>query len=128
MQRLRQLIKSVDLDTNGVFKYIQIRLTATGNNPDSEAVTLVRGYLECDYHADILEKFEREELNANEELSQQWQAECPGGGRIQVNETEKQLLIYGYSQGYGRCDHTLTQTLIQEQMPDYDVTWSNEGY
>ena len=34
MQRLRQVIKSVDLDADGVFKYIQIRLNPTGNNPD----------------------------------------------------------------------------------------------
>ena len=57
MQRLRQVIKSVDLDADGVFKYIQIRLNPTGNNPDGEPVTLVRGYLDCEYHADILQKF-----------------------------------------------------------------------
>ena len=71
-------------------------------------MTIVRGYLECDYHADILDKFNNEELGVDQELSQLWQADCPGGGRIQVDEVEKKLLIYGYSQGFGRCDHSLT--------------------
>ena len=99
----------MDLDADGVFKYIQIQLTPKGNNPDNQNVTLVRGYLECSYHADILDKFQREELSADEELSSQWTADCPGGGRIEANEADKRILIYGYSQGFGRSNHELTQ-------------------
>ena len=82
MQRLQELIKSVDLDKDGVFKYIQIKLSPIGNNPDGQDVTLVRGHLDCPYHADILAKFRDNELNADQELASQWQADCPGGGRI----------------------------------------------
>ena len=88
-------------------------------------MTLVRGYLDCDFHADILAKFRDNELSKYADF---WQCECPGGGRIQVDEVKKQLLIYGYSMGFGRCDHALTQSLIQTQMPDYEVTWNNDGY
>ena len=91
-------------------------------------MTIVRGYLDCPYHADILEKFETEELFVHDDLRAQWEAECPGGGRIETIEDDKRILIYGYSQGFGRCDHTVTQALIKEAYPDYDVTWSNEGY
>ena len=53
-------------------------------------MTLVRGYLDCPYHADILAKFKDEELLAQgDEVASTWQAECPGGGRIQVNEASK---------------------------------------
>ena len=63
-----------------------------------------------------------------DDLESQWSTECPGGGRINVDESAKTLLVYGYSQGFGRCDHSLTQALIQEALPDYTVTWNNEGY
>ena len=117
----------MDLDSHGVFKYIQIRLLPKGTNTETEPVTVVRGYLDCPYHADILAKFDERELS-QEDLSSEWDSECPGGGRINVDSSAKTLLIYGYSQGFGRCDHSLTQSLIQEALPDYEVTWSNEGY
>ena len=53
---------------------------------------------------------------------------CPGGGRITHDPAAKTIFIYGYSQGYGRCDHDKTQAIIQESYPDYQVTWSNDGY
>ena len=62
-----------------------------------EPVIIVRGYLDCPYHADILAKFVDTELEADDELDQSWSADCPGGGRIDVNQAEKKLLIYGYS-------------------------------
>ena len=93
-----------------------------------EPVTIVRGYLDCPYHADILAKFVETELEVDQELAQNWTADCPGGGRINVNQADKTLLIYGYSQGFGRCDHVVTQSLVKEALPDYEVTWSNEGY
>ena len=88
----------------------------------------MRGYADCPYHADILAKFQERELDAHEELRTQWSADCPGGGRVNVSADAKTVFIYGYSQGFGRCDHTVTQALVREAMPDYDVTWSNEGY
>ena len=56
-------------------------------------------------------------------------AECVGGGRILHKPDVKSIFIYGYSQGYGRADHTITQKLIKEKYPQYsDISWSNEGY
>mgnify|MGYP003903676549 CR=1 FL=1 len=88
----------------------------------------MRGYHDCAYHADILAKFERTELLSDFDLSEQWTASCPGGGRVDVNAPEKSVVIYGYSQGFGRADHALTSQLVKEAMPDYEVTWNNEGY
>ena len=102
----------MDIDRNGVFKYIQIELRPTASNSDGQLVTLVRGYLDCPYHADILCKFNETEMTKDSELEENWMVSCPGGGRINVQEDSKELLIYGYSQGFGRCDHTLTQALI----------------
>lgn len=52
--------------------------------------------------------------------------ECIGGGRIKVSD--KSILVYGYSKGYGQCDHTLTVELLKEVYPHYDITYSNDGY
>ena len=97
-------------------------------NPGVESQIIVRGYNDCEYHADILQKFCTSELGIHDELRDNWVAECPGGGRLNVNEEEKSIQIYGYSQGFGRCDHQVTEALIKEAMPDHSTSWSNEGY
>lgn len=53
---------------------------------------------------------------------------CLGGGRIYHNPDKKVLKIYGYSEAYGKADHELASTLIKEKYPNYEVTWSDEGY
>jgi Janus/Ocnus family (Ocnus) len=56
MQRVREALSPVILDKNGVFKYIQIRVTPK-TGADGEAFTVIRGYADCAFHADILNKF-----------------------------------------------------------------------
>eukprot|EP00347_Sterkiella_histriomuscorum_P013602 403364089 len=75
----------------------------------------------------IMEKFQNEELNQIEN-SNLYIAECPGGGRIEHNPDSKKLFIYGYSQSYGQPEHAKAQAILQRAYPDYEVTWSNEGY
>ena len=56
-------------------------------------------------------------------------AKCVGGGRILHDPTVKSILVYGYSQGYGRADHSIAHKLLKEKYPSYeDIQWSNEGY
>lgn len=54
--------------------------------------------------------------------------ECVGGGRIIHTPDAKTLEIYGFSQGYGKADHTLTQKLLSEAYPDYKVIISDKPY
>ena len=52
---------------------------------------------------------------------------CPGGGRI-LHEPSK-ILVYGYSQGFGRPDHEISVSLIKTKYPNYQsITFSNDGY
>ena len=53
-------IKSAVIDDEGTFKYIQINFT---DNVLNKSRTVVRGYKSCGYHADVLAKFEYEELS-----------------------------------------------------------------
>ena len=81
----------------------------------------------AEYHSDVYDRvtpnIERLGLDC----------ECVGGGRISHTsgglDEEGSIKVYGYSQGYGRADHTIAVTLLKKKYPSYkDVTYSNEGY
>lgn len=93
-------------------------------DPESKAEKyIVRGYKSCGYHADIYDLVEP----AVEKHG--CKAKCVGGGRIRHDSGVKSIFIYGYSQGFGQDDHTITHKLVKEKYPDYkDISWSNEGY
>eukprot|EP00343_Euplotes_focardii_P003551 CAMPEP_0205808554 /NCGR_PEP_ID=MMETSP0205-20121125/12529_1 /ASSEMBLY_ACC=CAM_ASM_000278 /TAXON_ID=36767 /ORGANISM="Euplotes focardii, Strain TN1" /LENGTH=83 /DNA_ID=CAMNT_0053084391 /DNA_START=27 /DNA_END=274 /DNA_ORIENTATION=- len=80
---------------------------------------------DCEYHADILQTFQNEEIYGVGLV--EYESNCPGGGRIKFEEEEKKIFVYGYSQGFGRADHEITIGLIKTKYPDHEVTWSNEG-
>lgn len=52
---------------------------------------IVRGYSHCGFHSDILDEVKEKETG-------NFQFTCPGGGRIEVDEAEKSIFVYGYSQ------------------------------
>ena len=98
----------VDIDQDGTFKYVQIELTPIpASNPNAKPFIVVRGHLACEFHADTFAKFRDTELDTNK-----WEAECPGGGRIEISKENKTIKIYGYSTHFGQADHQLTQDLI----------------
>ncbi|KAF1594939.1 UNVERIFIED_CONTAM: 14 kDa phosphohistidine phosphatase, partial [Eudyptes robustus] len=55
-------------------------------------------------------------------------ADCLGGGRIKHDANGKSLKVYGYSTGFGRADHEKAVELLKTKYPEYEITWSNEGY
>ncbi|KAH8313755.1 hypothetical protein KR067_011383, partial [Drosophila pandora] len=108
----------VNISDKGIFKYIQIVVINGGKT----SKTVVRGFDDCTWHADI---FEREEaIFAKSGLK----AECPGGGRIEHNPEKKYLKVYGYSQGFGKADHAQTKKILETQYPDYTIEISDDGY
>lgn len=119
-------IPIVDIDSSGVFKYVLIEVTGNDGDPDdlSSEVSklLVRGYAWAKYHANIYDKIEEEVRSIGLD------AQCLGGGRIKHNPEKKALKVYGYSYGFGRADHTKTVEALKTKYPDYDITWTNEGY
>lgn len=61
--------------------------------------------------------------------SKKLDCECVGGGRIRHEPDKKSILVYGYSQGYGKADHSITVELLKKKYPDYaSITFSNDGY
>ncbi|PIK36301.1 hypothetical protein BSL78_26868 [Apostichopus japonicus] len=106
----------VDIDPSGVFKYVLIKATKGSNEQ-----FFVRGYAWGEYHADIFEEFE----GKNKDL----RLSCLGGGRIEHSPDRKSILVYGYSVGFGKADHSITVGLLKSRYPDYtSITFSDEGY
>ncbi|KAM8934809.1 14 kDa phosphohistidine phosphatase [Pelodytes ibericus] len=114
-------IPEVDIDPDGVFKYVLIRVDTTKGSDEHK--TIVRGYSWAEYHADIYDKV-ASELEKNKLCD----CQCLGGGRIRHSSKDKKIHIYGYSLGFGQAKHSVTMELIQAKYPDYEVTWSDEGY
>lgn len=105
------------IDPQGIFKYVQIKLNYFG-----ESKIVVRGWKGLEYHKQNFEKFcLTEDLNNID-------SEPIGGGRIKIDSHSKKIFVYGYSQAYGICDHSLSCELLKTQYPDYSYSWSNEGY
>ena len=88
----------------------------------------MRGYKSCDYHSDILAKFEHEELMDYDKENGELTCSCPGGGRIEHKPTEKSILLYGYSKGFGLAEHQLSQNLLEMDFKGYTISWNNDGY
>ena len=56
-----------------------------------------------------------------------------GGGRIRRDDEKKTILVYGHSIGFPwdketGFQHDVSVRLIKKAYPDYEVTYSNEGY
>ncbi|XP_054830749.1 14 kDa phosphohistidine phosphatase-like [Eublepharis macularius] len=112
-------LPDVDIDPDGIFKYVLIRVIPEGVGPGKE---IVRGYAWVEYHADIYDK-------VAEELEKQgFHCECLGGGRISHQSGAKKIHAYGYSVGFGRAKHSVSTEKLKARYPDYEVTWADKGY
>ena len=100
-------LPAVDID-QGKFKYVQI-LVKEGDKQRY----LVRGYKWASYHADVFTHCEENELRPLKKQGAKISWSCPGGGRIVHDTKDKNIQIYGYSQSYGRPDHSITCELIK---------------
>ncbi|CAH1786169.1 unnamed protein product [Owenia fusiformis] len=116
-------VPDVDIEEcEGRYKYILIKVY-DANVTDADVYKyIVRGFRAAGFHADIYDNvLPVVEKNGLE-------CECVGGGRIDHSPKNKTLKAYGYSQGFGRADHSITSDLLKKKYPDYSITWSNEGY
>ncbi|KAH8250877.1 hypothetical protein KR038_004485, partial [Drosophila bunnanda] len=107
----------VKISSQGIFKYILINVT------DGDLTkTVVRGFDDCEWHADILE---REEVIFS---ASKLKAECIGGGRIEHDPEKKYMKVYGFSQGFGKADHNQSKRILESKYPDYRIEISDDGY
>ncbi|KAI6651683.1 14 kDa phosphohistidine phosphatase-like [Oopsacas minuta] len=113
-------IPTIDIDEEGRFKYILIRLK---DKSTKKYRYIVRGYKWASFHAAMIDELEPTLKKTN------LVCECVGGGRILHTPDENKLFVYGYSVCYGRADHNITVSLLKKKFPEYtSITFSNEGY
>ncbi|XP_070154994.1 14 kDa phosphohistidine phosphatase [Polyergus mexicanus] len=120
MSHLLDKVLDVDIDGHGRFKYILINVQDDVNKASKQ---IVRGYARAQWHADIFDKVD-EEIKQYADL----RANCVGGGRIEHDPDERTIKVYGYSQGFGKADHQVSVELLKKKYPEYNITWSDEGY
>ncbi|XP_017036830.1 sex-regulated protein janus-A [Drosophila kikkawai] len=117
MTEALEAVPLVKISPQGIFKYILI------NVADGDSIkTVVRGFDDCEWHADI---FEREETIF---MASKLKAECIGGGRIEHDPEKKYMKVYGYSQGFGKADHSQSKRILETKYPDYKIEISDDGY
>ncbi|XP_021933692.1 14 kDa phosphohistidine phosphatase-like isoform X1 [Zootermopsis nevadensis] len=116
-------IPDVEIDPDGTFKYVLIKVYGGKKADSSEEVkTVVRGFKWGEYHGNIYDKTSE----AVQALG--LDSECIGGGRIKHDAAAKKILVYGYSQGFGKADHEVTVSLLKKKYTDYNISWSDAGY
>ncbi|CAB3989917.1 14 kDa phosphohistidine phosphatase-like [Paramuricea clavata] len=111
-------VQNVDIDSKGRFKYILVKI-----KDGSHHKYIVRGYGRAGFHADIYDEIlpELQRLGLH--------SDCVGGGRIEHNSDIGTILVYGYSIGFGRADHSISTEILKNYFPAYkSITFSNEGY
>ncbi|NWX13012.1 PHP14 phosphatase, partial [Aegotheles bennettii] len=118
-------VRDVEIDPEGTFKYILVRLQRPGEQRD-----IVRGTKAADVCSDgsahpspadhIFEKVNPE----MEKLG--YECKCLGGGKIDHNSKDKKIRVFGLSTGYGKADHSVTVEILKKVYTDYEVTWSDD--
>ena len=105
---------------NGAHKYVLIQAESDGKT--EYFVTSRKG---AHYHRNAAEP-----LIFELEAAGYYDIEVTGGGRIDLDEVNKKISIFGYSYSFGLANHAISREVILEdpRFKDFEVTWSNDGY
>ncbi|XP_063322345.1 si:dkey-51e6.1 [Pelmatolapia mariae] len=110
-------IPDVEIDPEGTFKYILVRVKAKDGDVHKD---IVRGTKNAEYHNHIFEKVNP----AMEALG--IECKCLGGGKIEHNNQEKKIRVFGESTAFGKADHAVSVEKLKTFFSDYEITWSDD--
>ncbi|XP_077390649.1 14 kDa phosphohistidine phosphatase [Festucalex cinctus] len=110
-------IPDVEIDPEGTFKYILVRVKVKNGDVGKN---IVRGTKSAEYHNHIFEKVQP----AVEALGMECQ--CLGGGKIEHKSQEKKIRVFGESTGFGKADHSISVETLKSVFADYEITWSDD--
>lgn len=122
MEAKLEAVPLVDIDAEGVFKYILIKVQGTVKDGVEPCKHIVRGYARASWHNDIYEEV------APGIKALGLGAKCIGGGRIEHLPLKKKIKVYGHSTGFGKADHSISRDVLKTKYADYDIEISDEGY
>ncbi|XP_003225497.1 14 kDa phosphohistidine phosphatase [Anolis carolinensis] len=110
-------VPEVEIDAEGTFKYILLRVQRGGSEEHRD---IVRGTAAAEFHNHIFEKVSPE----MEKLG--FVCKCLGGGKIEHNSKDKKIRVFGLSTGYGKADHSVTVEILKRTYKDYQISWSDD--
>ncbi|XP_042272689.1 14 kDa phosphohistidine phosphatase [Thunnus albacares] len=110
-------IPDVEIDPEGTFKYILVRVKVKDGDVHKD---IVRGTKSAQYHNHIFEKVSP----AMEALGME--CKCLGGGKIEHNSQAKKIRVFGESTGFGKADHSVSAEKLKSAFSDYEVTCSDD--
>merc|ERR1712168_961132 len=110
-------VPDVEIDPEGTFKYILVRINVKDGDVHKDTV---RGTKDAKYHNNIFEKVSP----AMEALG--LECKCLGGGKIEHNTNNKKLRVFGESTGFGKADHSVSVEKLKSAFSDYEITWSDD--
>nr|XP_046248050.1 14 kDa phosphohistidine phosphatase [Scatophagus argus] len=110
-------IPDVEIDQEGTFKYILVRVKVKDGDQSKD---IVRGTKSAEYHNHIFEKVSP----AMEALGME--CKCLGGGKIEHNSQEKKLRVFGESTAFGKADHSVSVEKLKSAFSGYEITWSDD--
>ncbi|KAM3619685.1 uncharacterized protein V6R79_011932 [Siganus canaliculatus] len=108
-------IPDVEIDPDGTFKYILVRVTVKDGDANKD---IVRGTKSAQYHNHIFDKVNP----AMEALG--LECKCLGGGKIEHNSQEKKIRVFGESTAFGKADHSVSVEKLKSVFSNYEITWS----
>ncbi|XP_060721058.1 si:dkey-51e6.1 [Tachysurus vachellii] len=106
-------VPDVEIDSEGKFKYILVRLKIKGGTDHKD---IVRGTKSAEYHNHIFERLSPAMDGLGLECT------CLGGGKIEHDNIKKKLRVFGESTGYGKADHAVTVEKLRAVFKDYEIT------
>ncbi|XP_028259811.1 14 kDa phosphohistidine phosphatase [Parambassis ranga] len=110
-------IPDVEIDPEGTFKYILVRVKVKDGDVHKD---IVRGTKSAEYHNHIFEKVNP----AMEALGME--CKCLGGGKIEHKTQEKKIRVFGESTAFGKADHAVSVEKLKTVFSDYEITWSDD--
>ncbi|GAA6221509.1 14 kDa phosphohistidine phosphatase-like [Lates japonicus] len=110
-------IPDVEIDPEGTFKYILVRVKVKDGDVHKD---IVRGTKSAEYHNHIFEKVNP----AMEALGME--CKCLGGGKIEHNSQEKKLRVFGESTAFGKADHSVSVEKLKTAFSNYEITCSDD--
>ncbi|XP_028818303.1 14 kDa phosphohistidine phosphatase [Denticeps clupeoides] len=117
MADLLSKVPDVEIDPDGMFKYILVRVKAKDGAGHKD---VVRGTKSAEYHNHIFEKVNPAVGALGLECA------CLGGGKIEIDSQAKKLRVFGESTAFGKADHAATVEKLKSVYEDFEITWSDD--
>ena len=118
MSETQNKYPEIEIDKEGKFKYIQIKITNKENKEDTRII--IRGSAKFKFHNDIFKDFMDK---ANIDADSKYTFESNGGGKITIKGND--INIFGESTVYGPANHEKTSQILEKNFgkDKYKITW-----